>query len=326
MSYSHEPVLLNEIIEWLKPDKGGTFVDCTLGLGGHTQALLAAAPETQVIALDQDEEALAIARTHLVGFGSRVRFVHANFKDLKAVLSDADVHQVQGILADLGVSSLQFDSGARGFSFASDAPLDMRMDRSQSETAADFIAKRSEQELADLIFEYGEERGARKIARLLVKERQRQAITSTKQLADIVVRALNIKGHWRIHPATRAFQAFRIAVNDELSILENFIPSSISFLASGGRLAVISFHSLEDRIVKHSFQRQSGRCLCADKLHKFAAEMQTIEKSKDAVICQNCGARRSVQVLTRKPVRPGSEEIVRNPRARSALLRVCERL
>jgi 16S rRNA (cytosine1402-N4)-methyltransferase len=326
MSYSHEPVLLKKIIEWLNPDRGGTFVDCTLGLGGHTEALLAASPEPQVIALDQDTEALAIASERLAKFGSRVRFAHANFKDLAEVLSDLGIHQVQGILADLGVSSLQFDSGERGFSFASDAPLDMRMDRSQSETAADLIASLSEQELADLIFEYGEERGARKIARRLVKEREQQAITSTRQLAELVVRALNIKGYWRIHPATRTFQAFRIAVNDELNILENFIPSSISFLASGGRLAVISFHSLEDRIVKHSFQRQSGRCLCTDTRYKFAAEMQAIEKLKDAVICQNCGARRRVQVLTRKPVRPDSEEIARNPRSRSALLRVCERL
>ncbi len=326
MSYSHEPVLLKEIIEWLKADKGGTFVDCTLGLGGHTQALLTASPESQVIGLDQDEDALASAEKRLAGFGNRVRLVQANFKDLSAVLSELRVHQVQGILADLGVSSLQLDSGERGFSFASDAPLDMRMDRRQNETAADLIAKLSEQELADLIFEYGEERGARKIARLLVKERERQAITSTKQLADLVVRALHIKGHWRIHPATRAFQAFRIAVNDELNVLENFIPSSIAFLAGGGRLAIISFHSLEDRIVKHAFQRLSGRCLCTDKLHRFAAERQAIEKSKDAVICQSCGASFKVQILTRKPLRPGDAEIARNPRARSALLRVCERL
>jgi 16S rRNA (cytosine1402-N4)-methyltransferase len=326
MSYSHEPVLLNEIIEWLKPHSGGRFVDCTLGLGGHTEALLEASPTTEVYALDQDEEALAIARERLSRFGDRVHLVQANFKDLLEVLNHFGVTEVHGILADLGVSSLQFDNGERGFSFASDAPLDMRMNRRQDKTAADLIANLSEQELADLIFEYGEERGARKIARLLVKERDRQAIRSTGQLADIAVRALNIKGHWRIHPATRTFQAFRIAVNDELNVLENFIPSSISFLAGGGRLAIISFHSLEDRIVKHAFQRQAGRCLCRDQLHKFVAERQAVERSKDALFCNQCGASFRVQVLTRKPVRPSAEESARNPRSRSALLRVCERL
>ncbi|MEW6130883.1 MAG: 16S rRNA (cytosine(1402)-N(4))-methyltransferase RsmH [Acidobacteriota bacterium] len=326
MSYSHEPVLLKEIVEWLKPETAGCFVDCTLGLGGHTRAILEASAQTQVIGLDQDAEALEIARQRLAEFGDRVRFAHANFKEVAEVLRNFGIEAVQGLLADLGVSSLQFDSGERGFSFAADAPLDMRMDRREPRTAADLLAELSEAELADLIFEYGEERGARKIARRIVKERAREPIVTTRQLADLTIRALNIKGHWRIHPATRTFQALRIAVNNELTVLENFIPSSISLLASGGRLAIISFHSLEDRIVKRSFQRESGRCLCEDKLHRLATERQAIEKSKDAVLCKVCGASLRVRILTRKPIRPDDVEIMRNPRSRSASLRVCERL
>lgn len=318
---SHTPVLLEEVTRWLGPERGGTIVDCTLGLGGHSEALLAASPETRVIGIDRDLGAIEQARRRLARFEERFEAVHANFKELAAVLSQVGIEEVRGILADLGVSSMQLEDEGRGFSFATDAPLDMRMDRSQKETAADLIARLTERELSDLIFEYGEERGARRVARAIVRERQRHPITTTRQLADIVVRALRVPGRWRIHPATRTFQAIRIAVNDELDSVRRFIPEAISHLARGGRLAVISFHSLEDRIVKQSFQRESGRCVCPPELR--GGGRAPIEPD---VVCDLCGARNRVAVLTRKPVTPSREEIESNPRSRSARLRVCERL
>jgi 16S rRNA (cytosine1402-N4)-methyltransferase len=337
---AHEPVLLEEILDWLRPEQGGVFVDSTLGLGGHSEAILKASPETNVIGIDRDQQAIELAKKRLSVFENRFKIEHANFADLAEALDRAGVNEAQGVLADLGVSSLQLDEGERGFSFASDAPLDMRMDQSEGDTAADLVNQLEERELADLIFEYGEERGARKIARAIMKERERNPITTTKQLADIVVRALNIPGRWRIHPATRAFQALRIAVNRELDSLKEFIPQAISALAPGGRLAIISFHSLEDRIVKHGFQRESGRCICASGLRSSHAEdhrraMMSLEASRQAaggdgdageIVCNVCGARNRVRVLTRKPLRPGEDEVERNPRSRSALLRVCERL
>ncbi|HWP44284.1 MAG TPA: 16S rRNA (cytosine(1402)-N(4))-methyltransferase RsmH [Blastocatellia bacterium] len=316
---THTPVLLEEVTRWLRPERGGTFVDCTLGPGGHAQALLEASPDTRVIGIDRDADALERARRRLARFEERFEAVHANFKDLAAVMSLVGVTEAEGILADLGVSSLQIDTEERGFSFAVDAPLDMRMDRSQKETAADLIARLTERELADLIFEYGEERGARKVARAIVRERSRHPITTTRQLAGIVVGALKVPGRWRIHPATRTFQAIRIAVNDELAALRSFIPEAFSYLARGGRLAIISFHSLEDRIVKQGFQRESGRCICPP-------EIRTAVRNVEPAVCNYCGARKRVEVLTRKPVRPSREEIERNPRSRSARLRVCERL
>lgn len=326
----HEPVLLNEVIEWLRPREGGTFVDCTIGLGGHAQAILAASPETRVIGIDRDSEALALVRKRLSIFEGRVGLIHANFQSVASVLDEECITEVRGVLADLGVSSMQLERNDRGFSFASDAPLDMRMDQSRGLSAAELVNQLSERELADLIFEYGEERGARKIARRITRAREREAIVTTQQLAGIVVRALNVPGRWRIHPATRTFQALRIAVNDELNELERFIPNAISKLTHGGRLAVISFHSLEDRIVKRSFLRESGRCICG--LQRPQRETQRPQRKSlkeaavDEVICEHCGARRRISILTRKPVRPTAEEIERNPRSRSARLRVCERL
>ena len=320
----HQPVLLEEVIEWLRPKDGGTFVDCTVGPGGHARAILAASNETKLIGIDRDSETLALARARLSIFEGRFQLVHANFEDVNSVLNEAGVTEARGVLADLGVSSLQLERSERGFSFLSDAPLDMRMDQSRGETAADVVNQLDEREFADLIFEYGEERGARKIARAIARERERGAIATTKQLADIVVRALNIPGRWRIHPATRTFQALRIAVNNELKALERFIPAAISSLAHGGRLAIISFHSLEDRIVKRSFLRESGRCIC--ETQRWQGGKGRKEAVIDEIICEHCGASRRVRILTRRPVRPGSDEIERNPRSRSSLLRVCERL
>jgi 16S rRNA (cytosine1402-N4)-methyltransferase len=325
--HSHEPVLLAEILDGLRPERGGLFVDCTLGLGGHSEALLQASPDARVIGLDRDAEAMAIATQRLRRFENRFRALHANFADVKDALAELNVEQVSGVMADLGVSSLQLDQSERGFSFASDAPLDMRMDREADNTAADLVKQLTEQELADVIFEYGEERGARKIARAIARERAHADIATTKQLADIVIRALRIPGRWRIHPATRTFQALRIAVNQELGALEAFIPEAISLLSAGSRLAIISFHSLEDRIVKRSFLRESGRCDCPAGRNAlgFAMPVSTAP-TPDEVVCRVCGARRRVTVLTRKPVRPSQAEVDRNPRSRSALLRVCERL
>lgn len=343
-SFSHAPVLLDEVMAWLQPQAGGIFVDATLGLGGHSEALLEASPQTRVIAIDQDAEALGRARARLARFGDRVEFAEANFRELSAVLAARGVLQVRGVLADLGVSSMQLDDAARGFSFAAEAPLDMRMSQGDGESAADLVNRLTESELADLIFEYGEERGARRIARRIVFERERQRLATTKQLAELVVRALRVPGRWRIHPATRTFQALRIAVNDELRALEAFIPAAIAALQPGGRLAIISFHSLEDRIVKRSFQREAGRCLCVGNRraggqspkqqqqqswetgHYPDADSASSARKDETLVCEQCGSRRRIHPLTRKPVRPGDEEMARNPRARSALLRVCERL
>lgn len=319
----HEPVLLKEVVEWLRVREGGTFLDCTVGLGGHARAILDASSESRVIGIDRDADALALARERLSIFENRVQLIHANFDDVGPALDKAGITEVRGVLADLGVSSLQLDQSERGFSFASEAPLDMRMDRSSDTTAAELVNQLSESELADLIFEYGEERKARRIARAIARARERDAIATTKQLADIVVRALNIPGRWRIHPATRTFQALRIAVNDELKALDRFIPAAISALARGGRLAIISFHSLEDRIVKHSFLRESGRCQCENRSMQIDKGHSDVV---DEVVCARCGASNRIRILTRKPVRPTPEEIERNSRSRSSLLRVCERL
>jgi 16S rRNA (cytosine1402-N4)-methyltransferase len=335
---SHEPVLLKEVIDWLRPQQGGMFIDCTLGLGGHTEAILESSPGAKVIGIDQDLEALSAAERRLARFEDRFRGLHANFGELPAVLGEMSAAGVEGILADLGVSSLQLDTAERGFSFLSDAPLDMRMDRSGGRTASEMVNDLNERELADLIFEFGEERGARKIARAVVRERDKRAITTTRQLADIVVRALNVPGRWRIHPATRTFQALRIAVNDELNVLNSFIPAAVSMMASGGRLAIISFHSLEDRIVKRGFQHEAGRCVCqagaatggraGSRRARNAAFIPGAghQPGGGDVVCIHCGARERVRILTRKPIRPSEEEVERNPRSRSALLRVCEKV
>jgi len=326
---AHEPVLLDEVVHWLRPEAGGTFVDCTLGLGGHAEALLAASDATCVIGIDRDSEALTLAKQRLARFDLRFRAANANFSEVGTVLAQMGEFYVRGMLADLGVSSLQFDKGERGFSFTVDAPLDMRMDPSDGETAADLVDRLPEAELADLIFEYGEERGARRIARAIVNARRKHPISTTGELATLVIRALNVPGRWRIHPATRTFQALRIAVNGELQALQSFIPAALSALEPNGRLAVISFHSLEDRIVKRSFQLESGRCLCHVQTHGPASTRVTDlhePKRPNDLICSRCGARKRVEVLTRRPVRASHEEIARNPRSRSALLRVCERL
>lgn len=307
----HVPVLLEEVVSAFRRQENGTVIDATLGLGGHAVAILEACPELRLFGIDQDAEALRYAKRALRPYASRVKVVAANFAELKRLVSESNVRQVYGILADLGVSSLQFDSEARGFSFRFDAPLDMRMSvKDGVETAAELLARLSEAEIADIIFRFGEERASRRIARAIVRRRESgEPVRTTKQLAELVLRAVGQRGRTKIHPATRTFQALRIAVNRELESLENFIDDAVEILEPSGVIAVITFHSLEDRIVKKAFQRLSGRCSCPPRLPK----------------CQ-CGARKLLSIKTRKPIEPTSQEIKANPRSRSAKLRIARRL
>ncbi len=307
----HRPVLLRETIELLAAERGGLFVDCTVGLGGHSEAILQASRDAQVLGIDRDDEALELVRKRLARFGSRFSAVHADFRDITRVLAMAKVSRPRGILADLGVSSLQLDSPSRGFSFRHDAPLDMRMDASGGgETAAELLGRLSEVEIGQILFEYGEERRARRIARWIVEKKERgEPIRTTRDLAALVERAVGPGKRRRIHPATRTFQALRIAVNRELENLDRFVADVVDLLEPDGRLAIISFHSLEDRIIKRTLWKLSGRCQCPPRLPQ----------------CM-CGARKTVEILTRRPIAPGEDEIAGNPRARSAKLRACRKL
>ena len=285
----HEPVLLAEVLEHLEPSRGGLFVDCTVGLGGHARALLEAGAD-RLIGFDRDPAALAIAGERLAEFGERVSLVHSDYRQLRAVLDDRGAPAVSGILADLGVSSMQLDE-ARGFTFRRDEPLDMRMDTTAGPTAAEMIRDADEQTLADVIYQFGEDRHARRIARAIVAARG--TIQTTGHLADVVRRAIPRKGFSRIDPATRTFQGIRIWVNRELDGLDAFVAAAVAALAPGGRLAVISFHSLEDRVVKHTLRGlQAGG---------------------------------QVTIRTKRPVVPAEAEVERNARARSAKLRAAER-
>ncbi len=307
----HRPVLLHETVQLLAPERGGLFVDATLGLGGHSEAILQASPQARVVGIDRDREALEYARRRLALYEARCRLVHADFREIERVLAEAGAQAASGVLADLGVSSLQFDTAARGFSFRHSAPLDMRMDaRGDEETAAELLARLPEEEIARIIFEYGEERKSRRIARLIVERREEgRPVETTVELAELVARAVGYKRTDRIHPATRTFQALRIAVNRELEGLSEFIETAVDLLQPQGRLCVISFHSLEDRIVKRTLRRLSGQCECNPR----------------APLC-TCGARRAVELLTRKPVTATDAEVSENPRARSAKLRAARKL
>jgi 16S rRNA (cytosine1402-N4)-methyltransferase len=306
----HRPVLLEETLKFLAPERGGLFVDCTVGLGGHSEAVLKSSSDTRVLGMDLDPAALDYSRQRLAPFGERFHAFQANFRAIADVLQEANERDPSGILVDLGVSSLQFDSPERGFSFRFDAPLDMRMDPTSGTTAADLLQQLPESEIARIIFEYGEERHSRRIARRIVERREQgEPITTTTELADLV--RLAAGGHKRnqIHPATRTFQALRIAVNQELEGLKEFVESAIDLLRPDGRFVGISFHSLEDRILKRELKRLSGHCECPPRLP----------------VC-SCGARKVVEVLTRRPVVPGDSEVDENPRARSAKLRACRKL
>ncbi|MFL6374238.1 MAG: 16S rRNA (cytosine(1402)-N(4))-methyltransferase RsmH [Pyrinomonadaceae bacterium] len=303
----HLPVMPSEVLAVLGVERGGLYVDCTLGLGGHSEAILSASGATRVIGIDQDDEALAIAATRLEKFGERVKLVKANFSQITQVVDGP----ISGILADLGVSSLQLDSETRGFSFRFDAPLDMRMDAEGDErTAAELLAETDETELANIIYRFGEERHSRRIARRIVEKRKAgEPVQTTKELADLVKRSVPFNPKDKIHPATRTFQALRIAVNGELDILEKFIFDAVDVLTTEGRLAIITFHSLEDRIVKHAFQRLAGKCICPPR----------------QPVC-TCGAVKKVAIVTKKPMPPTEAEQKQNPRSRSAKLRACKKL
>jgi 16S rRNA (cytosine1402-N4)-methyltransferase len=307
----HLPVLLSETMEYLAPERGGVFIDATLGLGGHSEEILTASEETSLIGIDQDTEALAHARKRLEKFGERFKGFHSNFESIKEVWETAGKPAVKGILADLGVSSLQFDSAERGFSFRFDAPLDMRMDAgSDIETAAELLERLPEEEIANIIYQYGEEKFSRRIARWIVEQRDAGTpIKTTKELADLVYRAVKTNKRDTIHPATRTFQALRIAVNGELDVLTDFISDAVDILSTGGRLAIISFHSLEDRIVKQAFLKLSGRCSCPPRMPQCI-----------------CGAEKKVEILTKRPVIATEAEMSENPRSRSAKMRVCGKL
>jgi 16S rRNA (cytosine1402-N4)-methyltransferase len=242
-----------EVLEFLRPERGGLFLDCTVGLGGHARALLEAGA-TRLIGLDRDRDALEVARVALLPWADRVDLVHADYRSLEDVLDRRQLEVVDGMLADLGVSSLQFDTPGRGFSFQRDEPLDMRMDRSGGDTAADLLARASERELADAIFGYGEERFSRRIARAIVRAREQAPVATTGRLAAVVRRAIPRHGPTRIDPATRTFQALRIWVNRELDGLDRFIEAAVRRLRASARLVVVTFHSLEDRIVKHTLR------------------------------------------------------------------------
>jgi 16S rRNA (cytosine1402-N4)-methyltransferase len=307
----HRSVLLDETIAYFDSVDGGTIIDATLGMGGHAEAILEKNSNVAVLGLDQDRAAIDIAAKRLERFGSRVKIVKSNFSEINSVVKGEGVNDVSGILADLGVSSLQFDSESRGFSFRFDAPLDMRMDAASDDpTAAELLEQRSEEEIANIIYQYGEERKSRRIARWIVERRKRgEPVRTTKQLADLVASALRKGPKEKIHPATRTFQALRIAVNRELEILDEFLTDSVELLKKDGIFAVITFHSLEDRIVKQAFQRLSGKCSCPPRMPTCI-----------------CGAAKRVEVLTRKPVTPSEEETEANPRSRSAKLRVVRKL
>jgi 16S rRNA (cytosine1402-N4)-methyltransferase len=295
---------VDEVVRLLAPERGGFFVDATLGAGGHAAALLEAGGEIRLLGIDRDPEALEIARERLAAFGGRVEFRLADFAGLDEVL--APLPPPDGILADLGVSSMQIDRAERGFSFRRDGPLDMRMGPG-GRSAADIVASADVDELTRILRDYGEERMAAKIARGIVMERSRGPIVSTRQLARIVADAKGSRE--KIDPATRVFQALRIEVNAELVALARFLSAAANRLNARGRLAVISYHSLEDRIVKETFRREAGTCLCPPKLPTCV-----------------CGARRVLRVLTRRPVVPTESEVRANPRSRSARLRVAEKL
>lgn len=310
-SFSHLPVLPEEVLALLDPAPGGIYLDGTVGGGGHARLILeASAPDGRLIGLDRDPSALRKAAEVLAPFGERVALRHRNFSEAAGVLAELGIGGLDGMLLDLGVSSHQLDEASRGFSFRGEAPLDMRMDPTVGPTAADVINTAAAEELARIFREYGEERFAGRIARRIVQVRQQQPLTTTRQLAELVRDAVpGGKAPARIHPATRVFQALRIQVNQELEHVSRGIAEAVDLLNTGGRLVVISFHSLEDRIVKRFFQEEARGCICPPRLPTCV-----------------CNHRPRLEVLTRKGVRASDAEVEANPRARSAVLRAVRRI
>ncbi len=308
MEPTHVPVLLDDVRALLQPERGGTFVDCTVGLAGHARMLLEGGA-TRLIGIDRDTDALVHAREALTAFGDRVTLVHADYREFGAVLDRLGVGDVAGVLADLGVSSMQLDADGRGFSFRRDEPLDMRMDRTRGETAAELIDRADEKELADVIYQFGEERRSRQVARAIVSARQLGPIATTARLAEIVRKAVAARRWQRIDPATRTFQALRIWVNRELDGLDVFIGRAAARLQTGGRLAVIAFHSLEDRVVKHTLR-----------------ELSRPRPLDERAVPGQAAPPALLQLLTKHPVIATDAEAAANPRARSAKLRAAVRV
>lgn len=305
-SPGHLPVLYQSILESLAIKPGGDYLDGTVGAGGHASGILAASsPNGRLLGLDRDPEALSFSAKRLSVYGDRVTLVHGSFRRMKDYAKGENFGQFDGVLLDLGLSSRQLDDPIRGFAFRFEGPLDMRLDPGQSLTAADLVNGSTANELADIIYRYGEERNSRRIARAIVQARP---VQTTAQLAALIGGVVRQRERG-LHPATRTFQALRIAVNNELSALEEALPQAVAMLNRGGRLAVIAFHSLEDRIVKGYFRREARDCVCPPELP----------------VCR-CGHQATIRTLTPKPIRPGPDEVARNRRSRSARLRVAERI
>lgn len=301
----HQPVLYHEVINALQPKSQGKYVDGTLGAGGHALGILEASdPDGRLLGLDVDPQAITLARENLAPYGERVRLIQSSYDTLSDILDTVEWDKVDGLLLDLGLSSIQVDSPDRGFSFQKEAPLDMRFDPQQLTSAADLVNGLPQDELADIIYRFGEERASRRIARAILKARPLQ---TTLQLAAVIQSVSPRKG--RLHPATKTFQALRIAVNEELDRVENVLPQAVAALRPGARLAIISFHSLEDRIVKRYFHEESQDCICPP----------------EQPVC-TCDHKATLKKISRKPITPGEAEISDNPRARSAKLRIAEKL
>ncbi|MBK7894005.1 MAG: 16S rRNA (cytosine(1402)-N(4))-methyltransferase RsmH [Candidatus Promineifilaceae bacterium] len=303
-TFNHVPVLYDEVLALLRPQANGRYIDGTLGAGGHAAGLLQkSAPSGRILVFDKDAEAIAFAQKQLAPFGERVTYIHASYAEMGNLAPQHGFTNVDGILLDLGLSSRQLDNAERGFSFMKEGPLDMRFDTSKGETAADLINNLTEATLADILWRYGEEKSSRKIARMMVLERP---FTTTTELAEKIAQAVRRRG--RIHPATQTFQALRIAVNRELETVETGVQAALTLLGQNGRLAVISFHSLEDRYVKQTFRDLSKNCTCPP----------------EQPVC-TCGGQANYRLITRKAVQASAEEISQNSRSRSARLRVIEK-
>ncbi len=309
MPKQHESVLEREVIQNLNLFGGSLIVDGTLGDGGHTELLLKNTTSVRVLGIDRDMRAIERAEKRLAPFRDRITLVHGNFSDIKTILKKANVMNVDGLLLDLGVSSPQLDSPDRGFSFMRNGPLDMRMDSSQKITAADLLVELPDEELVSVIKEYGEERFSKRIVRAIRQAQKQSAIKTTLQLSNIISSVIHASRQTKIHPATRTFQALRIAVNGELEHIKKALRDSVDILQESARVIVISFHSLEDRIVKNFFKTEEKGCVCPPKIP----------------VC-SCGHKQRLKIITRKPIIPAVEEVRRNSRASSAKLRVAERV
>lgn len=310
MEFRHTPVMLDEVIDGLKIKKDGIYVDCTLGGAGHSLEIVKRLDEGKLIGIDQDIDAINVAREVLKEYENKVYIVNDNFKNSKKILEDLDVEKVDGILLDLGVSSYQLDKGERGFSYNQDAILDMRMDKDSDITAWNVINEYSQKDLEKIIWEYGEERWAKRISEFIIAEREHKPIDTTLDLVSIIKKAIpkgaRSTGH---HPAKKTFQAIRIEVNDELNILKEAINNLCSVLKPKGRICIIAFHSLEDRIVKNTFKELNQDCICPPNIP----------------ICI-CDKEKELDIITKKPIIPTKEELNLNPRSRSAKLRIGEKV